>query len=57
MEQLLRKLGINPNQDNESILGELGKKQMEYLDRLDNVEDKKKTCPVRSRVKGNGRDN
>ena len=51
MEQLLRKLGINPNQDNESILGELGKKQMEYLDRLDNVEDKKRRAQLEAELK------
>ena len=39
MEQLLNKLGINANQSSEQILEELEKKQMEYLDRLDNVED------------------
>ena len=39
MEQLLSKLGINANQSSEQILEELERKQMEYLDRLDNVED------------------
>ena len=42
MEQLLRKLGINPSQTTEVILEELGRKQMEYLERLDSVEDEKR---------------
>ena len=39
MEELLRKLGISPNLSENQILEALEDKQMEYLDRLDSVED------------------
>lgn len=44
MERLLKKLGIDANLSDEEILNALEKKQMEYLDRLDSVEneDRKK---------------
>lgn len=39
MEKLLKKLGIDASLTDEEILDALEKKQMEYLDRLDSVED------------------
>ena len=46
MEALLKKLDINANQSNEEILSELENKQMEYLERLDRVEDKKRRAQL-----------
>ena len=51
MEQLLRKLGINPNQNTEVILEELGKVQMEYLERLDSVEEEKRKNQLEADLK------
>ena len=51
MEQLLRKLEINPNQNTEVILEELGKVQMEYLERLDSVEDEKRKSQLEADLK------
>ena len=51
MEQLLRKLGINSNQNAEVILEELGKVQMEYLERLDSVEEEKRKNQLEADLK------
>ncbi len=42
MEKLLKKLGIDASLSDEEILSALEKKQMEYLDRLDSVEDEER---------------
>lgn len=67
MEELLKKLGINPNQNNAALIEELGKKQMEYLERLDNVEDENRRMQLDAELKqiesvitalsGNGNEN
>ena len=51
MEQLLRKLEIDPRQSPEKVLALLEKKQMEYLDRLDSVEDESRRQKLQNELK------
>lgn len=51
MEELLRKLGISSNQSSKAIAEALGAKQMEYLERLDNVEDEARREQLQAELK------
>lgn len=51
MEALLYKLGISSNQSAETIAEALGAKQMEYLERLDNVDDDMRKAQLQEELK------
>lgn len=51
MEELLKSLGVNPGLGKEAILEQLGSKQMEYLERLDNVEDENRRQQLKAELK------
>lgn len=51
MEELLKKLGITETEDVGVILSELEKKQSEYLDRLNNVEEEKRRKQLEGELK------
>lgn len=51
MEELLKVLGIDDTKDNETIVSELERKQVEYLERLENVEEQGRKEEIRNILK------
>lgn len=51
MEELLKVLGIDDTKNNETIVSELERKQVEYLERLENVEEQGRKEEIRNILK------